>query len=164
MDRRRVALVLSTVLFSALIDQVTKLWAMKTLAHGPGHSYLGDLARLQYAENPGAFLSLGASLPGWLRSGIFTWAVGIFLIGLLWHALSRTTLSTLHAVAMALVAAGGLSNWVDRVIRGGVVVDFMNLGIGSLRTGIFNFADLWIVFGVILLVFPDKRLRPVVKT
>jgi signal peptidase II len=43
----------------------------------------------------------------------------------------------------------------------GAVTDFMNLGIGSLRTGIFNVADLAIVAGIALLLV---RSRPLVQS
>ena len=53
---------------------------------------------------------------------------------------------------MALVVGGGLGNLVDRVMREGAVVDFLNVGIGPVRTGIFNMADVFIVAGVSFLV------------
>ena len=52
---------------------------------------------------------------------------------------------------VALFVAGGASNLVDRIAYG-VVVDFMNVGIGPLRSGIFNVADMAIVLGVFILV------------
>lgn len=56
-------------------------------------------------------------------------------------------------VAWSLVLSGGLGNLVDCIINDGRVIDFMNIGIGSLRTGIFNVADVCITVGVVLLVF-----------
>lgn len=56
-------------------------------------------------------------------------------------------------VAWSLVLSGGLGNLLGRIMNGGRVIDFMNLGIGSLRTGIFNVADVYITVGVVVLVF-----------
>ena len=53
---------------------------------------------------------------------------------------------------MALIAGGGTSNLLDRIMDGGRVTDFLNVGIGSLRTGIFNFADMAILAGAILVI------------
>jgi signal peptidase II len=39
----------------------------------------------------------------------------------------------------------------------GSVVDFLNVGIGSLRTGIFNVADMAIMLGVALLLLAELR-------
>src|SRR5207249_7753307 len=57
------------------------------------------------------------------------------------------------------ILGGGLSNLLDRVAYGGYVVDFINLGIGSLRTGIFNAADVAITVGVLLVVFGGQWQR-----
>lgn len=129
------------------LDQLTKVWAMGALRGAPGHSFAGDLFRLEYAENAGSFLSLGDRLPPALRVAIFVVAVGVVLGALVIYGVVKPGLGLGTRIALLAIAAGGLSNWVDRVIRGGRVVDFMNLGLGSLRTGIFNVADLAIVFG-----------------
>jgi len=58
------------------------------------------------------------------------------------------------------VCGGGLSNLVDRIAYDGHVVDFLNIGIGSLRTGIFNVADMAITAGALLLAFDSFRKSP----
>ena len=57
-------------------------------------------------------------------------------------------LGVAHVVGLALVLGGGIGNLIDRVLRDGLVTDFVQIGIGSLRTGIFNLGDLAIVLGV----------------
>ena len=57
---------------------------------------------------------------------------------------------------MAFFVAGGGSNLVDRALHG-AVVDFLNVGIGPLRTGIFNVADMAIMLGAALLVVEGWR-------
>jgi signal peptidase II len=58
---------------------------------------------------------------------------------------------------MVLIAAGGMGNLVDRVLREGRVIDFMNLGLGPVRTGIFNVADVQIMVGLGLLLLGRRR-------
>ena len=58
---------------------------------------------------------------------------------------------TLALVGMALFVAGGSSNLLDRLTRGSVI-DFMNVGLGPLRTGIFNVADMAIMLGAGLVI------------
>jgi len=58
-----------------------------------------------------------------------------------------------YIVALSLVVGGGIGNLIDRIFNQCCVVDFMNLGIGSLQTGIFNVADVVITFGVIWFLF-----------
>ena len=60
------------------------------------------------------------------------------------------------ALGLALFIAGGASNWVDRVVRGSVV-DFVNVGIGSVRTGVFNVADVAIMIGAVVFVLGQFR-------
>lgn len=63
---------------------------------------------------------------------------------------------SLPVLGLVLFVAGGSSNWVDRIARGSVV-DFLNVGIGPLRTGVFNVADLAIMFGAGLFVLGEFR-------
>jgi len=48
------------------------------------------------------------------------------------------------------VFAGGISNLIDRILWGSVV-DFMSVGVGPLRTGIFNVADVAVMIGIALI-------------
>jgi signal peptidase II len=143
-------LLAATLLFTIGCDRVTKHLATATLAGVPGRSYLGDTFRFGYAENPGGFLSLGATLAPGVRTVIFTGATGAILVALL-AALVRRRWSGWPAFGLALFIAGGLSNWIDRFVRGSVV-DFMNVGIGPVRTGVFNVADVAIMTGAALFV------------
>jgi signal peptidase II len=138
-------------------DRVTKRVATENLAGAPTHSFLADTIRLTYAENTGGFLSLGASMPPALRTVVFTVATGAILLMLAVMAW-RHRGSVWHAAAFSLFIAGGASNWFDR-INDGHVVDFMNVGIGWLRTGVFNVADVAIMLGVALFVFAELRGR-----
>ncbi len=133
-------------------DQVSKSAARSLLHSGVTESLFADSLRFQLTENPGSFLSLGASLPEQLRFSLFTAAVAVILIGLVGAALFGRRLSTVRFVALALLAGGGISNLIDRLINDGRVTDFLNVGIGTLRTGIFNLADMAILAGALLLI------------
>jgi signal peptidase II len=60
------------------------------------------------------------------------------------------------ALGVALFVAGGASNLLDRITYG-KVVDFMNVGLGPLRTGIFNVADMAIMLGAAIVVVVGYR-------
>ena len=141
----------AAIVFTIGCDRVTKHFATETMAGAPERTYLGDTLRLAYVENTGGFLGLGADLAPPARTQIFTIGTGVLLLALIaaafklpWHPWSL--------LGIAFFVAGGASNWIDRVVRGSVV-DFLNIGIGPLRTGIFNFADVAIMvgFGLILI-------------
>ncbi|HEY7191784.1 MAG TPA: signal peptidase II [Vicinamibacterales bacterium] len=136
-------------------DRVTKHIASEVLAGGQVRTYLADTIRLEYAENTGGFLGLGANLPDAWRTTLFTIATGIVLAMMAVLALcSRWNVWQLTGAC--LVIAGGASNWIDRVVRGSVI-DFMNVGIGPLRTGVFNVADVAIMAGIAAITL--ARLR-----
>jgi signal peptidase II len=136
-----------------VLDQYTKWLARTQLADGEVHTFLGDTFRLQLAHNYGAFLSLGASLPEFWRQAIWTFGVGAVLAALLVYALVGKTVTRGMLWAFALILAGGANNLYDRIAYGGYVIDFMNAGIGPLRTGIFNIADLAIMGGAFVALF-----------
>lgn len=135
-----------------ILDQGTKLIAIATLKEAPPVIFPGDLFRFQYAENQGAFLSLGANLSATARF----WLLTVFNIGIIgimsFLLLFRRPAHPAVAMALACIIAGGVGNLIDRIFRGGIVIDFMNVGIGGLRSGIFNIADLAIVAGFLLFV------------
>ena len=137
-------------------DQVSKSAARSMLHSGVTESLFADSLRFQLTENPGSFLSLGASLPEHLRFTLFTAAVAVILTGLVCAALFARRLNTARFVALALLAGGGISNLIDRLLNDGRVTDFLNVGIGSLRTGIFNLADMAILAGALLLVLKTR--------
>lgn len=129
------------------VDQLTK-WMSKLWLKGRHPIIVGpDLFRFQYAENPGAFLSLGDSLPDWARFAVFVVLVSIGLLALLWMAVFGDGLRRWETIGLSLMVGGGVSNLIDRLAYDGIVVDFMNCGIGWLRTGIFNVADMAILAG-----------------
>lgn len=148
----QLALVLSLAGWSLACDQMTKGLATAVLKAAPPRSYFRDVFRLLYAENAGAFLSLGAELPEAVRFWILTVGLGVMLLALVVFAIVHRRLSVLEVSGLALMAGGGAGNWLDRIRLDGVVVDFMNLGVGRWRTGIFNVADLAIECGCVLLI------------
>jgi signal peptidase II len=150
----RLVLVLA-VLVTIGCDRVTKHLAASALVGTPGRSYLGDTIWLGYVENRGGFLSLGASLSPPVRMVIFTVGTGVLLVALLVVAM-RHRWRGWPAIGLALFIAGGFSNWIDRAVRGSVV-DFLNVGIGPVRTGVFNIADVAIMLGVAIVVFARVR-------
>jgi signal peptidase II len=153
-------LVLTIIALCVAIDQMTKWLAKTYLAPDGFFSFAGDMFRLQYAENTGAFLSFGSGLPEHWRHIVFTVFVGIFLLGLLAYVLFNRNLPRDYMTCLALVCGGGISNLIDRIAYGGRVVDFLNVGIGPLRTGIFNVADMAITGGALLVLIDGLRKKP----
>jgi signal peptidase II len=154
---RRIILILLVTLSCVACDQLSKSVARQTLADSGVIRLLGDTIRLQYTENPGAFLSFGADISEEVRFWIFTLLIGALLGGLLAYLIASRTPSAIQTVGLSLILGGGLGNLIDRVTNEGRVIDFLNLGMGSLRTGIFNVADVAITIGASFLVYEAIR-------
>jgi signal peptidase II len=105
----------------------------------------------------GGFLSPGSGLSPGLRTTLFSLGTAIILAACL-VAIARRRSLTISVLGLTLVVAGGLSNLADRVARG-FVVDFLNVGVGPVRTGIFNVADVAIMTGIALTLLRARRVR-----
>ena len=147
MNRAALAFLILAVI---AVDQWTKTLARTHLSPFP-RVYAGGLLSLLHTENEGAFLSLGATLPHATRTLIFTGAVSIaVLVALAMLILNRVR--GIDAIAVALIAAGGIGNLIDRISRDGRVTDFLYLAAGPLHTGVFNIADMAITIAVVWLL------------
>jgi signal peptidase II len=158
MTRIGVRLVLLLAIVTTIgCDRVTKHVAIATLSESAPRSFLADTFRLEYAQNTGAFLGLGADWPPAIRAVAFGMANGLLLLAFAVVA-RRARWPNRALVGVALLVAGGASNLLDRLAYG-MVIDFMNVGIGSLRTGIFNVADVAIMIGAGIVVLEMTRPR-----
>ena len=107
-----------------------------------------------------ARFGLGAHMSGAMRAAILVLGVLAILIGLVGWLLRSSRLGRVDVMAIACILGGGLSNLVDRCMYDGRVFDFLNVGIGHLRTGIFNVADIGIMLGVALLLLSSVKRKP----
>ena len=137
-------------------DQVTKRVAIEELAGEAPMSFLGDTLRIQYAENRGAFLGWGSDWSDTTRLWVFGIGTAIVLAIIGWRLARGTFTERGTQIAFTLLLGGGIANLIDRIARGSVV-DFLNLGIGPVRTGIFNVADVAISAGAVYLLIRGFR-------
>lgn len=158
--RRKALLFFAILALAAGCDHAAKRVAQATLASSPPLSLAADTLRFELAFNTGAFLSLGEELPEWLRTAALLFAVPLVLVGACAFALRSDSLSRRALVGAALFAGGGFANWLDRALHDGAVTDFVSIGVGPLRTGIFNVADVAVLLGAALMVLPERAGPP----
>jgi len=134
-------------------DQVTKQIVKEKLVEGVSTSYLHDTVRLIYVQNTGAMLNLGDSLPPRLSFWLLSILPLILLFALFIYSLRNAgTMKPFQLLCFCLIFAGGIGNIIDRIAFDRHVTDFLNVGLGNVRTGIFNVADLCVTTGVIALL------------
>lgn len=152
-------LLIAMLILSSCIgcDQVTKHFATKNLKETGPKSFLNDTIRLHYALNPGGFLSLGSNFSPEVRRLFFIGMNSLVLVIVAGILLFKWNMNLSQFVLLLFLLAGGLGNLIDRIFQEGLVTDFLNVGIGPLRTGIFNVADIAVFFSGILLIFITRK-------
>jgi signal peptidase II len=157
MNRFRItALCVLTLLVNVALDRITKILAVTYLKGVAPISFLRDTVVLYYTENSGAFLSIGSTWPQSVKF-IFLLIIPIVVCvaGLIYCCVAETDLT--RALLIVTVLAGGMCNLFDRVTNNFQVIDFLNFGIGGLRTGVLNVADLSVTFGAILVILHEWK-------
>lgn len=142
-------------------DQTTKHIARSELGERGFILLPRGFGEFRLADNPGSFLSLGDSLPKFVRLTVFTLGTGAGLFGLLAYLLFGGRFSWFLFVGLGLVWAGGISNLIDRITRDGLVSDFIFIRIGPFHTGVFNVADVVIMIGGVVIACDLWWRRPV---
>ncbi len=155
----RVAAILAFVLLMVGCDQATKTIAKSELESSAPRSYLRGVVSLQYAENAGAFLSIGARLPRTVRIVLVMMMTAVAVAGFLALLIKARVLDPGHIAAFSLLLAGAFGTLIDRIFRDGIVVDFLIVGIGPVRTAIFNVADVLLLSGMGLLLMHLLRRK-----
>jgi signal peptidase II len=152
--------VLAILMFIIAGDQAAKNIAKTCLPKHTVIPVIGNLFILTYTENDGGFLSLGSTLPAAVKPVLLTFFPVLIMLALLLLVIRGYVIAenmrSGKMAAFCCVIGGGLGNIFDRLVNHGLVVDFMNFGIGNLRTGVLNVADLFITFGIVLLFFKRK--------
>ncbi|MFP7695995.1 signal peptidase II [Trueperella sp. LYQ143] len=132
------------ILVTAL-DQLTKIWALHSLADGTEIPILGHVLSLRLTFNSGAAFSVGGSAT-WIIT-----IIGLIAVGVIPVLIRRA--NTAMALTLAVVWGGAIGNVIDRLFRDpgvgvGHVVDFIKYG----DWFIGNVADIALVAGLVLVV------------
>ena len=159
--KKQILLTVVVLAINYSLDRITKILAQNYLQGKTVISYFYNTVVLEYAENHGAFLSIGSDWPVALKYAVLL-IIPILacLYGLYYAAFKLKERNQL--IAIVCIIGGGLGNLIDRLFNDFIVVDFLNFGIGPVRTGILNVADMSVTFAVIYLLImqfkPEKKL------
>jgi signal peptidase II len=138
------------VLAIVAIDQLTKSWAVSSLATGP-KAVIGDTVEFNLTRNGGSAFSRFQGITPIL-------AVGAIIVTVVLIRVLRRTTDRLLVIGLVLVLGGALGNLMDRIFRTpgfmrGHVVDFVAVGWWP----VFNVADSCVTIGAILLILRSLR-------
>ncbi|MEO5567271.1 MAG: signal peptidase II [Gemmatimonadaceae bacterium] len=138
-----------TALIVVVLDHLTKWWAVNALQppHIP-HEVWGNFLRFTLAFNRGAAFSMSVG-----EYSRFVFAAFAIVACVILYRMFRASPGgdRLRVLALALAFGGASGNLIDRFLPRGAVVDFIDIGIGSVRFWTFNIADTAVTFGAIML-------------
>ena len=148
----RVIEILLVIIFLVLIDQCMKVFNSKIMLNNSFEDMqLLPFLNIVFVRNTGVSFGMFSEwgILGRYFFSIFSIVVGCFLILLAIFSDTKVFRSSL-----ALISSGALGNAIDRVYFGGVI-DFIDFFIYNFHWPAFNFADIFITVGVILLLFDN---------
>lgn len=144
MRKRAKAAIIFFVLL--LIDQLTKLWAVKILKPIGSIPIIRNVLEIYYVENRGAAFGIMQN-----KQWFFLLITLAVLAGLVW--VSGRIPDEKHFVPLKIclyfVGAGAVGNMIDRVFRK-YVVDFIYFSL--INFPVFNVADIYVTVAAFLLV------------
>jgi len=136
-----------------VLDQLSKAWLVASIDPGEAIQILGEYLRLIFSQNSGALFGI------FRDSALLFGLVSLGVVSLIVWYHGRSGRSLYLSIALGLLLGGALGNLIDR-FRLGYVVDWIDMGIGSLRFWTFNLADAAVSTAILLLVL--MALFPVV--
>ncbi len=136
-----------------VLDQLSKAWIVANVAPGQVVDVVGSWVRLIFSSNDGALFGLFGSSATLFAAGSLA-----VLVLIVWYH-GRSPRSVLLSIALGLLLGGALGNLIDRV-RLGYVVDFVDMGVGTLRFFTFNVGDSAISTAILLLLILALRPSP----
>jgi signal peptidase II len=154
MRRTYDSLLLMTLLFGLVgCDHVTKALAKSELQAQPPQQLIEPILKLRYVENTDVAFNLLRWVPAHVRAPLLVvvGALAIFALGAL---LVRGRVAGWGRLGLALVLAGALGNYADRLARG-YVVDFIHV----VHWPVFNVADILVTVGGALVLLQGLRRR-----
>ena len=140
------------IVINIAVDQISKVWVRANFEYREIKSLIGDNFIMQYVENKGAFLGMGSDMNPTLKL-IFLLILPTLVLGyVVYYIIKTKELDRLSLIAFCCIIGGGIANVFDRIVYG-QVTDFFFIDLGGVfKTGIFNFADLSVTTGMIMLL------------
>ena len=149
---KRATEIILIIVLGIIIDQCTKIYVSNLMFINNFSSLkLLPFLDIVFVRNTG--ISFGMFSEGGLVGryffSAFSITVGSFLI-----FLSILTEKKLVCLGLCLISSGAIGNAIDRIYFGGVI-DFIDIFVYNFHWPAFNFADIFITIGVIILLFEN---------
>lgn len=143
-------LAISILVFLVLVavDQLTKLYFRNNYQDGSVVTIIENFFVFKFAKNTGAAWSLFAD-KSWSQLFFIILTIVSLILFILLFVFAYVKNHRFLQFSIAVVIAGTLGNFLDRVLFG-YVTDFISFQFGSYFFPIFNVADICLTIGVIM--------------
>lgn len=129
-----------------VFDQVTKWFIATSMKIGDSYEVIPNFLNITSHRNNGAAWGI---LSG--KMGFFYIITLIILVVLIVFYIKEVKFNLFMQVAISLLFAGALGNFIDRILHG-EVVDFIDTNIFGYDFPIFNIADSSLTIGVLFVI------------
>ncbi len=130
-------IIVTTVL---VLDQLSKILALKYLKPVGSFSIINNIFRLTYVENRGAAFGILQN------QKLFFIIFALLVLGFIWFYTHNNRLNKIMIYGLSLATGGIIGNLIDRV-RLGFVVDYLHIA----NFPVFNIADSAVTIGIALI-------------
>ena len=134
------------IIFLTCLDQLTKFIVIKSFSANESLILIKNFLKFYYIKNTGASFGIFSN------QNILLIIITVLLIGYIIYDTIKSKNSNLRFISTSLILGGALGNLIDRVFRK-YVVDFISFTVLGHEMAIFNVADMFISFGVILYIY-----------
>lgn len=111
------------------------------------HQLIGSFLQIIRGENSGGLFGIVQGSAPLLA----ILSIGVIVALVIYHERERLPRVTSLTVGVGLLIGGAIGNLIDRLAFG-YVLDFIDVGVGTLRFWTFNIADAGISFGIVILL------------
>ncbi len=129
-----------------VFDQAVKIAVITGFALGDNFTIIPGFLNFYYIHNTGGAWGI---LSGY--TALLILITSVIMVACIVWLVTRGRKNKLLFWATCLIISGGLGNMIDRIFRGGKVIDFLQFGFWE-EFPVFNVADCSIVVGCSLLI------------
>ena len=148
----KVLTVVLSILLAIIFDQCSKIFISQLMfANSFSNISIFSFFDLVFVRNTGVSFGMFSESG---KFGRYFFSIFSISVGLIVAFLAILNDKKLITIALSLVASGAIANALDRIYFGGVI-DFIDIFVYNLHWPAFNFADIFITLGVILLIFDN---------
>ncbi len=150
--------ILLLILLNIGCDQVSKCLVRENIGYYEQVELISNGLILTKVENTGGFLGFGSAIHPLLKKILFLAFPALVLVLLMGFIMVKTRDNILFVTGLSFIIGGGIGNIFDRIVYGSVT-DFLHIDIGIFKTGVFNLADVSIMFGTACILFYNLTKR-----